>query len=333
MGTTEELLRLLEDNRERYISGQKLAETIGVSRNSIWKAISTLRSQGYDIAAVTNKGYALSQKNDLLSVQGIEHFLAPNHPFTLVVRKLVDSTNAEARRRALEGAAQANVIVAEEQSAGKGQRGKQFFSPPQTGIYLSIILRPALPADRGYLLTCAAALACAQAIEEVTGVSASIKWVNDVFCQGKKVAGILTEGALNVESGYFDYVVVGMGINVKPPVQGFPQSIAHSAGSVCPAHAGALRNHLVAAILSRFWELYEAMPTCSFFDEYRRRCFIIGNYVVLNGTHSRTRVRTIGLTNDFKLIVEFPDKTRQVLSSAEASSLDKLYPKEVNTAP
>ena len=113
MGTKEQLLRLLEENRERYVSGAAMAQAIGVSRNAVWKAVEALRAEGYAIDAVTNKGYALSQENDLLSPQGIERFLPPGHPFAISVRKRVDSTNSEARRRAAEGAPEGTVIVAE----------------------------------------------------------------------------------------------------------------------------------------------------------------------------------------------------------------------------
>ena len=199
MGTKEQLLRLLEDNRERHVSGAAMAKAIGVSRNAVWKAVKALRAEGYAIDAVTNRGYALSQENDLLSPQGIERFLPDSHAFAVTVRKRVDSTNAEARRRALEGAAEGTVVVAEEQTAGKGRPGKTFFSPAATGLYLSIVLRPTLAADRGQFITCAAAVACAQAIEQVTGAESLIKWVNDIYCDGRKVAGILTEGVVDME--------------------------------------------------------------------------------------------------------------------------------------
>ena len=198
MGTKEQLLRLLEDNRERHVSGAAMAKAIGVSRNAVWKAVKALRAEGYAIDAVTNRGYALSQENDLLSPQGIERFLPDNRAFAVTVRKRVDSTNAEARRRALEGAAEGTVVVAEEQIAGKGRPGKTFFSPAATGLYLSIVLRPTLAADRGQFITCAAAVACAQAIEQVTGAESLIKWVNDIYCDGRKVAGILTEGVVDM---------------------------------------------------------------------------------------------------------------------------------------
>lgn len=320
MGTKEQLLRLLEDNRERYVSGAAMAQAIGVSRNAVWKAVEALRAEGYAIDAVTNKGYALSQENDLLSPQGIERFLPPDHPFSIVVRKRVDSTNSEARRRAAEGASEGTVIVAEEQTAGKGRPGKTFFSPATTGLYLSIVLRPALAADRGQFLTCAAAVAGAQAIEQVTGKEALIKWVNDIYCDGRKVAGILTEGMVDMESGRFEHAVLGIGVNVKPPAEGFPLDISEVAGSVLDDHTGAVRCELAAAILARFWNLYRHVADASFYDEYRRRCFLLGQPLVVRQGSSRVRARAVDLTHDFKLVVELPDKTRRELPYGEVSA-------------
>lgn len=320
MGTKEQLLRLLEDNRERYVSGAAMAQAIGVSRNAVWKTVEALRAEGYAIDAVTNKGYALSQENDLLSPQGIERFLPPDHPFSIVVRKRVDSTNSEARRRAAEGAPEGTVIVAEEQTAGKGRPGKTFFSPATTGLYLSIVLRPALAADRGQFLTCAAAVAGAQAIEQVTGKEALIKWVNDIYCDGRKVAGILTEGMVDMESGRFEHAVLGIGVNVKPPAEGFPLDISEVAGSVLDDHTGAVRCELAAAILARFWNLYRHVADASFYDEYRRRCFLLGQPLVVRQGSSRVRARAVDLTHDFKLVVELPDKTRRELPYGEVSA-------------
>lgn len=327
MGTKEQLLRLLEDNRERYVSGAAMAQAIGVSRNAVWKAVEALRAEGYAIDAITNKGYALSQENDLLSPQGIERFLPDGNPFAIAVRKRIDSTNSEARRRAVEGAPEGTVVVAEEQTAGKGRPGKTFFSPSATGLYLSIVLRSSLAADRSQFITCAAAVATAQAIEQVIGRKALIKWVNDIYCDGRKVAGILTEGAMDMESGRFDHAVLGIGVNVKPPVEGFPNDIADVAGAVLDDRTGAVRCELAAAILSRFWDLYQHVGDASFYDEYRRRCFLLGQPLVVRQGASRVRARAVDLTRDFKLVIELPDKTRRELPYGEVSA----GPAESNT--
>ncbi|OUO88642.1 biotin--[acetyl-CoA-carboxylase] ligase [Gordonibacter sp. An230] len=320
MGTKEQLLRLLEDSKGCYLSGEKMAAQLNVSRNSIWKAVKALRTEGYRINAATNRGYALSQENDLLSPQAIEGFLPPGHPFSVSVRKQVDSTNEEARRRALEGAPEGTVIAAESQRAGKGRQGKRFFSPSESGVYLSVVLRPDIVAEQAQLITCAAAVACAQAVENATGRKALIKWVNDIYCDGRKVAGILTEGAIDMESGRFDYAVLGIGLNVKPPAGGFPDGISDTAGALLENEGPAVRNMLAAEMLNRFWSLYERLPSCEFHSEYRRRCFLLGEHVVISRAGSRVRARAVDLTDDFKLMIELPDGTRRELSCGEAST-------------
>lgn len=320
MSTKSQLLRILEENRNTYVSGEKLASHMGVSRNAVWKAVKALREDGYTITALTNKGYCLSQDNDLLSPASIEQFLPKEHPFDITVRKQLDSTNIEARARALEGAPEGTVVVAEEQTAGKGRPGKTFFSPASTGVYLSIVLYPSLQADRAHYLTTAAAVACAQAIEAVTNKPAAIKWVNDIFCEGRKVAGILTEGSVDMESGCFDYAILGIGVNVKPPKGGFPDEMADVAGTVCSANADPLRSKLTAEILTRFWRLYEQVAEGAFYEEYRRRCFLIGEPLVITRRGQRIRARAVDLTKDFQLVIELPDKTRENLRYGEAST-------------
>lgn len=320
MNTKDKLLRILEEHRGSHISGASIARSIGVSRNAIWKAVCTLRAEGYEIEAVTNKGYALAWENDPLSPQSIERHLPGGHPFSLTVRKRLDSTNAEARRRALEGAREGTVVIAEEQTAGKGRPGKSFYSPAATGLYLSVVLRPAVLANQAQLITTAAAVATAQAIEDVTGKEASIKWVNDIYCGGRKVSGILTEGVIDMESGRFEHAVLGIGVNVKWPKAGFPGELADTAGAICEDESGGVRSKLAACILERFWPLYETVESRTFYEEYRRRCFLLGSPIVIARNGSRVRAKAIGLTRDFKLVIELPDKTTIELPYGEVSA-------------
>ena len=144
--------------------------------------------------------------------------------------------------------------------------------------------------------------------------------MNDIFCRGRKVAGILTEGIVDMESGRFEHAVLGMGVNVRVPASGFPSEIADVAGAVCDEAVGALRSQLAAEMLARFWSLYESLPHRSFYDEYRRRCFLLGQPLVVRQGASRVRARAVDLTEDFKLVVELPDKTRRELPYGEVST-------------
>lgn len=320
MGTKELVLRMLECQRDRHVSGAWLAEELGVTRNAVWKAVEALRAEGYVVEAATNRGYRLAQENDLLSPASIERFLPDGHPFDITVRKSVDSTNAEARRRALEGAPEGVVVVAEEQTAGRGRLGKTFYSPAGAGVYLSVVLRPRLQADAAQYLTCAAAVACAQAIEAVTGEEALIKWVNDIFCRGRKVAGILTEGVVDMESGRFEHAVLGIGINVKRPQGGFPADLIDVAGALIDDGQGAVRSELAARILIEFWDLYQNIESRSYYEEYRHRCFLLGKPLVITRNGSRVRAKAIDITSDFKLVIELPDKSTLELPYGEVST-------------
>ena len=132
--------------------------------------------------------------------------------------------------------------------------------------------------------------------------------MNDIFCRGRKVAGIPAEGVVDMESGRFEHAVLGMGVNVRVPATGFHSEIADVAGAVCNEAVGVLRHRLAAEMLARFWSLYENLPDRSFYDEYRRRCFLLGQPIVVTRNGSRVRARAVDLTEDFKLVVELPTR-------------------------
>ena len=224
MTTKEKLLALLEDSKGTFFSGEEIARTLQVSRAAVWKAVNALREDGYTIDAATNKGYRLSPDSDILSPQGIRRFLKPEYrDLDLTVLPTAPSTNALVREKANQGCPEGCVIVACEQTDGRGRYGRQFFSPVDSGVYLSLLLRPtAYSPQQATCLTAAAAAAMCQAIEAVTGQQPGIKWVNDIFLHGKKVCGILTEAAVGLETGTLNYMVLGAGVNLYPPVKGVP---------------------------------------------------------------------------------------------------------------
>lgn len=320
MTTKERLLARLEKTPGEFISGQALAEEIGVSRNAVWKAVRALREEGYLIDAVTNRGYALSFDSDRLSPAGIASHLSSRETFEISVRHTVDSTNAWARDRAHEGAREGTVVVAEGQSAGRGRLGRTFYSPEGTGLYLSILLRPTIDPSQSYALTCSAAVATARAIERTCGRPAQIKWVNDVYCDGRKVAGILTEGSFGLEDGRFDHAVVGIGINVRKPAGGWPDEIAERAGVLLEEDdSAAVRCRLAAALIEEFWSLYESLPEETFADEYRARCFLLGKRVVATAGRKTLTGKAVDLDDAFRLVVECSDGSLHALSFGDVS--------------
>ena len=222
MSSKSNILQILEKNRGTYVSGEELAQQLQISRSAIWKAISELKKEGYQIISVTNKGYCLSDATDVISAEGIGPYLTNGSQDMIHVFKTVDSTNLVAKKMALEQAPHGTVVLAEEQTAGRGRMGRSFHSPAGSGIYMSFILRPNLTSNDAVLITTAASVAVARAIEEVTHIHTGIKWVNDVYMNGKKICGILTEALTDFESGGIESIILGIGINFSTAVSSFP---------------------------------------------------------------------------------------------------------------
>ena len=329
MTTKEKLLALLEDSKGTFFSGEEIARTLQVSRAAVWKAVNALREDGYTIDAATNKGYRLSPDSDILSPQGIRRFLKPEYrDLDLTVLPTVPSTNALVREKANQGRPEGCVIVACEQTDGRGRYGRQFFSPADTGVYLSLLLRPtAYSPQQATCLTAAAAAAMCQAIEAVTGQQPGIKWVNDIFLRGKKVCGILTEAAVGLETGALDYMVLGAGANLYPPAEGFPEEIQSIAGSVLEHSCPEAKNRLVGEFLNRFWDFY-AHPECrTYLEDYRARSLAIGRRVTVLSNGQAVSAYAYGIDDDFRLLVRYDSGKTEALSYGEIRiQLDESAP-------
>lgn len=314
------VLTFLENNQGEYISGEKIASNVGVSRNAVWKAIKQLQTQGHKIHSSTNKGYCLDRSSDVLSKQSIEKHLNTN-VFDIEVVKSVSSTNTILRQRAEQGEKEGTVLIAEEQTHGRGRLGRDFFSPINTGIYMSIILRPSIPAEKSVMITTCAAVAVAEAIEEIAKKEAKIKWVNDIFCGDKKVCGILTEAALAVESGTLAYAVLGIGINVFPPENSFPSEIENIADSVfdnCDTTEN-FRSILIARVLENFWKYYGDIENRPHFEQYKRRSMVLSNKINVISGKNTYEAFALDLDENFNLIIMLPDGEIKHLNSGEVS--------------
>lgn len=319
MTTKEKLLALLEDSKGKFFSGEEIARTLQVSRAAVWKAVNALREDGYTIDAATNKGYRLSPDSDILSPQGIRRFLKPEYrDLDLTVLPTAPSTNALVREKANQGCPEGCVIVACEQTAGRGRYGRQFFSPVDSGVYLSLLLRPtAYSPQQATCLTAAAAAAMCQAIEAVTGQQPGIKWVNDIFLHGKKVCGILTEAAVGLETGTLNYMVLGAGVNLYPPVKGFPEEIQPIAGSVLERSCPEAKNRLVGEFLNRFWDFYTHPECRTYLEDYRSRSLAIGQNVTVLSAGKAVSAYAYGIDDDFRLLVRYENGDTEALSYGE----------------
>lgn len=321
MSAKQHVLSVLEANRGQAISGSKLAQELSISRNAVWKAIKGLQDEGYAITAVTNKGYSLSDDNDILSSQSIEPYLGScKENLRIEVHKTITSTNTVMKELAGQGELEGKVLIAQEQTEGRGRLGRSFYSPP-TGIYMSILLRPKMTIEDSLFVTTTAAVAVTKAIETIAKCEAKIKWVNDIFCNGKKVCGILTEAGIDFESGTLDYAVVGIGINVAYPKEGFPDELKEIATSIFDKnlYSANARSQLVAEILNNFWEYYKNSTMKSCLDEYRKRSFLIGQEINVMLGDTTQKAIAIDIDDKARLVVKYPDGEIKTLHSGEVS--------------
>ncbi len=334
MTVKEQVLLLLENQRGSFFSGQEIAEKLAVTRASVWKAVKALQKEGYAIEAVNNKGYTLKKAPDVLSSAYIDQKLNEAEiKWKVQVEKEVDSTNNVLKQYVAGGEKNDMVLLAEEQSAGRGRRGRSFYSPEGTGLYMSLLLHPDVTPEEGTMLTTLTAVAAAKAIEKISEESVQIKWVNDVWMRGKKISGILTEGSASLEERKLEYVIVGIGVNIYEPEGGFPQEIKGIAGAVFTNHIQRenLRNRLAADFIKNFMEYYKTFPARDYLEEYRKRCFVIGKRVrIVTPDHmpckgeegnmeSRKFAKVLGIDDACHLKVQYEDGTIEFLSSGEIS--------------
>lgn len=320
--TKEILLELLESGRGESLSGQQLAERLGVSRAAVWKAMDALKKEGHRIEAANNRGYRLLPESDVLTFASMAPWLPKGYdPALLRVFPEVDSTNTAVRRLAAEGVPEGTCVVAARQTGGKGRRGRSFCSP-EGGVYLSMALRPQLTAEESAQVTTAAAVQVCRTIEALCGLRPAIKWVNDLMLGGKKICGILTEASVNLETGMPDYLVLGVGVNLKAPEGGFPAELAQIAGALYPGELppGLTRGRFAAALLENLLPVSQLCGRPEIIEEYRARCPLPGHWAtVITAGQPSWQAKVVGISDVCGLIVEKPDGTRTELRSGEVS--------------
>ena len=321
MSVKEQILRIFENDRESYYSGEQLAAKLGVSRSAVWKAVRQLQDDGYRFNAVSGRGYALCAESDVISSEGIRKYLgAKSEGLAIRTYKTISSTNTVLKEMAAEGAPEGTVLVSAEQTAGRGRMSRRFHSPGGTGLYLSILLRPGMNMREALFITTAAAVAVARTVEEVSGRKAGIKWVNDVFMDGKKICGILTEASFDMESRRLDYAVCGIGVNICPPKGGFPDEIRETAGAVFAEHPESdVKNRIAAGIIGKFMDYYRRFPEHAFFDEYVKRSVIIGEKITVIGKGEPREATALAIDPNCNLVVRYSNGAEEALYSGEVS--------------
>ena len=321
MNLKQKVLSFLENNRGESVSGGKIATELGVTRSAVWKAIKSLQDEGYSIEAVTNKGYCLSKENDILSVESIKPYIEKlENKLDIIVLKTVDSTNNYAKTLAQQGAKEGTIIISEEQTAGKGRLGRKFYSPASSGICMSIIVRPKMSIQKSLMITTATAVIVSKAIEKISYLSTEIKWVNDIYAQGKKLCGILTEASIDCETGGLEYAIVGIGINVSTVKDSFPDDIKDIATSIYPhQQVRPIRSALIGEILTQFFNELESFGEGVHMSEYRQRSMLIGEEINVISADKITPAHVIDIDDDAKLIVRYENGEISELSSGEVS--------------
>lgn len=329
MKTKEKVLNLLKSNSNSYVSGQEIAESLFMTRAAVWKAIKALREDGHEIEAVNNKGYCLISPTEALSELKIRELLPINiKDINLYIHDEVTSTNDVARNNYYEGAGENFVVISDCQTKGRGRHGRVFYSPKGTGLYISFATTPNTDLKEGSLLVAMTSVAVSRAISDVTGIETKIKWVNDIFLDDKKVAGILTEAVTSYEAATIECAIIGIGINLYEPQGGFPDEIKKKAGALLETYDlnKSFKNELAAAVIKRFYEYYSKRDK-EFIKEYRERSNLLGNYVKIapvGGLKEADRdykgyAIVKAIDDDCHLMVEYEDGRSVTLTSGEVS--------------
>lgn len=318
----QKILRLLKENRGQFVSGQKISEELDVTRTAIWKYINQLKEEGYEIQSVSRKGYSLISTADRLSYEEIKDYLNTKY----VGRKVmyfdsISSTNDKAKELATLGEGEGAVIIAEEQTKGKGRLGKNWISPKGKGIWMSIILRPDINPVHASKVTQVAAAAVSTSISKM-GIKNLIKWPNDIVVGNKKVCGILTE--MSGELNRINYIVVGIGINVNIDIEELPNEVKGIATSLKEEYGERIsRKKLTAEILNNFEELYKELVKENKISKSIQICrqysAILGKEIRVIMRGEEIRGKAIDLTEEGELLIKDKEGKVQKIISGEVS--------------
>lgn len=260
--------------------------------------------------------------NDTLTEQSVRRWLPDEGAkWNVQVFQTVSSTNTVLKNMAEQGAPEGTILIASEQTAGRGRMGRSFYSPSGTGVYMSFLLRPSFLPTQSLYITTAAAVAVAEAIEFVTKRPTQIKWVNDVYLDGHKTCGILTEAAFDTEKNRLSYAVLGIGINMRTPPGGYPEELRPIITSVFSesSYNTESRDRIVAEVISRFWRFYESIPEKPFLYEYRKRSLLEGKSVDVISGNKRRPAMALDIDDEFRLHIRYSEGAEEYLQSGEVS--------------
>lgn len=314
----DKILKVFKEASGEFVSGESLSQSLQCSRTAIWKHIEELRDEGYEFEAVRRSGYRLLTVPDIPYPEEVKSGLKTKalgqdvHYFPSL-----DSTQNQAHLLAKEGAPEGTVVIADQQLGGKGRLGRVWHSPPGTGIWMSVLLRPKLELHRCPQLTLLAAVAIVEAVQEETHLPVMIKWPNDILLGGKKICGILTE--LNAESDCINYLVIGIGINVNTP--SFPEEIGQIATSLMLEKQEQIaRVRLIRNLLEKLEALYFQYLEDGFGPikaRWESHAISIGKRVLIRQMSGTMTGLALGIDDDGVLLVEKDDGSIEKVYSAD----------------
>ncbi|RMD03032.1 biotin--[acetyl-CoA-carboxylase] ligase [Clostridium autoethanogenum] len=323
-----EVLYLLKENRNDFVSGQLISEKLGVSRTAIWKYIKTLKEEGYTIDSSSKKGYKLISSPDILTSEEIKCYLNTKYIGKKIIHyESIGSTNTTAKKLAEQEEENGTIIIAEEQTAGRGRIGRTWSSPKYKSIYFSIILRPNVNPMEVPKITQIIAAAIIEGLKELK-IEAKVKWPNDIVIDGKKVCGILTE--MSGELNKVNYVIPGIGINVNLNKEDFQEDILNKATSLKIETGSTMdRKVILGTILNKFEPLYEEFVQKGTIESSIEVCknnsAAIGKNIRIIQNKSERQAKAVDLAEDGRLIVQYENGSFEKLISGEISirGLDK----------
>lgn len=311
------VLKILTDAGE-YVSGQDISEQLGVSRQSISKAVKALKDKGYVISSVTNKGYMLVSAPKYLNEQSIKkHLKTAVIGKNLVVLDTVGSTNDYLKDKGSKGCANGTVAAARQQTKGKGRLGRVWQTDKDDCIMFSFLLRPKIAPKEVAGITPLAGLAVCKAIRAYTGLDCKIKWPNDIIVGSKKLVGILTE--MSAEFDGVEYIVTGIGINADHA--SFPKEIAHKATSIfieTGIHID--KNEFLACVINQIESDFTANDmklSDKAIKEYTKLCATIGRSVSFTRKGQNVSGTAVGVNGNGELIVRLSDGEDFIVNSGE----------------
>lgn len=313
MSLRDKIIYILECHKGEFVSGQEMANSANVSRSAVAKCIARLKSEGYLIKSVNNLGHSLDTECHIISEYGIRAYLSDNSDIEIKTFDTIDSTNSEAKREIAAGLTKDGIIAADFQTQGRGRRGRSFYSPQNSGLYFTMILHPDTDISDATGITAAAAVVTADIIKSETKKDPKIKWVNDIFIDGKKVCGILTEAVADFESNKVEAVVVGIGINLT--TENFPAELENIAGN-----AGSMnRCKIIARIYEKLNYYCKLLPKREFMADYKKYSLVLGSEITFERNGNSYSAIAEDILDDGSLLVKTHNGDNMILNSGEIS--------------